>query len=54
MKVIPFNKIPIDILREMHKSSPFCVNCATAAGNCVETAIGVLPTPGILISAPSG
>lgn len=33
---------------------PCCVNCCTAAGNFVETATGVAPTAGILISAPWG
>lgn len=33
---------------------PCCVSCATAAGNVVEMATGVTPTPGILISTPCG
>lgn len=33
---------------------PCWLSWATAAGNVVDTATGVAPTPGILISAPCG
>lgn len=48
-KTVPFSTIRYN--REI-KNLPFWLSCATAAGNVVEIATGVAPTPGILISTP--
>lgn len=38
----------------MNVCLPCWLSWTTAAGNVVDTATGVAPTPGILISAPIG